>query len=189
MVLAAGAGPSERADRALAELCAGYWHPLYACVRRRGFTPSEALAVVPRICEALQYAHDQGVVHRDIKPENILLDQSGVTEDPMGVVLGLGTADGGGRADRGGTDNLVAGRWRRRPSAGARRRRQRGTRTMKKRPDEAAHLEAQANGLEASVDFSRPAPAAFPNLKPSASGVPLRTPSRPASAVNPDRSD
>ena len=29
------------------------------------------------ICEALQYAHDQGVVHRDIKPENILLDRSG----------------------------------------------------------------------------------------------------------------
>lgn len=41
------------------------------------FTPAEALALVPRICEALQYAHDQGVVHRDIKPENILLDRSG----------------------------------------------------------------------------------------------------------------
>ena len=32
---------------------------------------------MPRICEALQYAHDQGVVHRDIKPENILIDRSG----------------------------------------------------------------------------------------------------------------
>ena len=42
-----------------------------------GFTPAEALSMVPRICEALQYAHDQGVVHRDIKPENILLDRSG----------------------------------------------------------------------------------------------------------------
>ena len=41
------------------------------------FTPAQTLAVVPRICEALQYAHDQGVVHRDIKPENILLDRSG----------------------------------------------------------------------------------------------------------------
>ncbi len=39
--------------------------------------PGEALAMVPRICAALQYAHDQGVVHRDIKPENILLDRSG----------------------------------------------------------------------------------------------------------------
>ena len=41
------------------------------------FTPAQTLAVVPRICEALHYAHDQGVVHRDIKPENILLDRSG----------------------------------------------------------------------------------------------------------------
>ena len=32
---------------------------------------------MPRICEALQYAHDQGIVHRDIKPENILIDRSG----------------------------------------------------------------------------------------------------------------
>ena len=39
--------------------------------------PEEALAIVPQICEALQYAHDRGVVHRDIKPENILLDRQG----------------------------------------------------------------------------------------------------------------
>ena len=60
---------------------------------------------------------------------------------------------------------------------------------MKKRPDEAAHLEAQANRLEAFVDFDKPAPAAFPNLNPSASGAPPRTPGRPASAVHPDLSD
>ena len=35
---------------------------------------AEALAIVPALCEALQYAHDQGVVHRDIKPENVLFD-------------------------------------------------------------------------------------------------------------------
>jgi len=39
--------------------------------------PEQALAVVPKICEALQYAHEQGSVHRDIKPENVLLDQEG----------------------------------------------------------------------------------------------------------------
>ena len=39
--------------------------------------PEEAVAIVPQICEALQYAHDHGVVHRDIKPENILLDKEG----------------------------------------------------------------------------------------------------------------
>jgi serine/threonine protein kinase len=39
--------------------------------------PHEALAIVPQLCEALQYAHDEGVVHRDIKPENLLLDTKG----------------------------------------------------------------------------------------------------------------
>ncbi len=43
----------------------------------RRLTPAEALAVVPKICDALQYAHEQGIVHRDIKPENILIDKSG----------------------------------------------------------------------------------------------------------------
>ena len=44
---------------------------------RAGVTPVQALALVPRICEALQFAHDRGVLHRDIKPENILLDTAG----------------------------------------------------------------------------------------------------------------
>ena len=39
--------------------------------------PKEALAVVEQLCDALQFAHDEGVVHRDIKPENILLDKRG----------------------------------------------------------------------------------------------------------------
>ncbi|MEM7455873.1 MAG: protein kinase [Planctomycetota bacterium] len=40
-------------------------------------TPLEAMNLVPQLCDALQYAHDQGVIHRDIKPENILVDRSG----------------------------------------------------------------------------------------------------------------
>src|SRR5262249_10239250 len=40
-------------------------------------SPSETLAIVPQICDALQYAHQEGIVHRDIKPENILLDRKG----------------------------------------------------------------------------------------------------------------
>ena len=39
--------------------------------------PEMALQMVPQLCDALQYAHDRGVIHRDIKPENLLLDTSG----------------------------------------------------------------------------------------------------------------
>ena len=39
--------------------------------------PVKALAIVPQLCDALQAAHDLGVVHRDIKPENVLLDRAG----------------------------------------------------------------------------------------------------------------
>ncbi|MGV3660050.1 MAG: protein kinase domain-containing protein [Prosthecobacter sp.] len=41
------------------------------------FTPEQALAIIPPVCEALQYAHEHGIVHRDIKPENLLLDKAG----------------------------------------------------------------------------------------------------------------
>ncbi len=46
-------------------------------LERREIAPETALAIVPHICVALQYAHEQGIVHRDIKPENVLLDKAG----------------------------------------------------------------------------------------------------------------
>ncbi len=50
---------------------------LRQAMRAGRFSPAEALTIVPKVCEALQYAHEQGILHRDIKPENILLDAKG----------------------------------------------------------------------------------------------------------------
>ena len=58
-----------------------------------GLEPEEALAIVPQICEALQFAHDEGIVHRDIKPENILVDKQGrVKIADFGLAKLLGNA-------------------------------------------------------------------------------------------------
>jgi serine/threonine protein kinase len=63
-------------------------------LQSRKLAPEEALVIVPSICEALQYAHEQGIVHRDIKPENILLDKQGrVKIADFGIAKLLG-ADG-----------------------------------------------------------------------------------------------
>jgi serine/threonine-protein kinase len=47
--------------------------------------------------EALQHAHEQGVVHRDIKPENILLHDGRAQVADFGIALAVSSAGGGTR--------------------------------------------------------------------------------------------
>jgi predicted Ser/Thr protein kinase len=77
-------------------------------LRARKFTPEEALAIVPPLCDALQFAHDRGIVHRDIKPENLLLDRDGrVKVADFGIAKMLGAANGGNAGESAPPDNAT----------------------------------------------------------------------------------
>jgi WD40 repeat protein len=40
-------------------------------------TPAEAVELIRQVAEAIDHAHQNGVIHRDLKPTNILIDQAG----------------------------------------------------------------------------------------------------------------
>lgn len=62
-------------------------------IHSQELAPESALPMVAEICDALQYAHDQGIVHRDIKPENILVSAQGhVKIADFGLAKLLGNA-------------------------------------------------------------------------------------------------
>jgi Tol biopolymer transport system component len=62
---------------------------------------NEAVSIATEVADALQYAHDQGVIHRDIKPENVLLRNGRAYVADFGIALAVSAAAGGRMTETG----------------------------------------------------------------------------------------
>ena len=65
--------------------------PLDEYARRRGLDLTARVGLLARVCDAVQHAHDQGVIHRDLKPANILVEETG---QPKVLDFGVARATG-----------------------------------------------------------------------------------------------
>ncbi|HSA56967.1 MAG TPA: serine/threonine-protein kinase [Gemmatimonadaceae bacterium] len=90
-VLDAGVGPQGRPFFAM-ELVAGVPIDRYCNLQR--LTTPQRLELIIAVCEAMQHAHQKGVIHRDIKPSNILVKEDDGRPRPKIIDFGIAKATG-----------------------------------------------------------------------------------------------
>jgi serine/threonine-protein kinase len=69
--------------------------------RERQLGVDEAVKIAVEVADALQHAHEHGVIHRDIKPENILLANGRPMVADFGIALAVSAAAGGRMTETG----------------------------------------------------------------------------------------
>lgn len=51
-------------------------NPLSSLLQKKHFTPEKIAEILIPCCEAIHYAHKNGIIHRDIKPSNIMMEEN-----------------------------------------------------------------------------------------------------------------
>ncbi len=69
--------------------------------RERQLGVEAAVQITAEVADALQHAHERGVIHRDIKPENILLQNGRPMVADFGIALAVSAAAGGRMTETG----------------------------------------------------------------------------------------
>ncbi|MEM7205136.1 MAG: serine/threonine-protein kinase [Planctomycetota bacterium] len=75
-----------------------------AFAAQHALAPRERVALMPPVCDAVQHAHQRGVIHRDLKPSNVLVRGTATQPDPVVIDFGIAAAldaRGGGNRPRG----------------------------------------------------------------------------------------
>ena len=65
----------------------------YCDARKLGIR--ERLQLFVQVCQAIQHAHQKGVIHRDIKPSNVLVETHESTPVPKIIDFGIAQEEGG----------------------------------------------------------------------------------------------
>lgn len=73
--------------------------PLTQFCDQQGLTSRQRLELFIPVCQAIQHAHQKGIIHRDIKPSNVLVTQYDGKPVPKVIDFGIAKATAGEMAD------------------------------------------------------------------------------------------
>jgi serine/threonine protein kinase len=68
--------------------------PITRCCDEQRFTPRQRLELFIPVCQAIQHAHQKGIIHRDIKPSNVLVALYDGKPVPKVIDFGVAKAAG-----------------------------------------------------------------------------------------------